>query len=461
MDLPEAVRRSISKFSMLSGGETVLVGLSGGPDSTCLAMVLKELSPELSLSVRTLYVDHGLRPEETPGEIRFARELSAGLDMPFSVRNVEAGPFAREHGLSIQEAARRLRLAALEEEARETGSRLIALGHNLDDQAETMVMRFLRGSGPTGLAGIAPVRGQFIRPLIETERKDIEAFLSRRQVVPIRDPSNLKLDYLRNRLRVQVMPLLREINPDLSRTLAHTAEVFREEERYFSILVTKALMKLISRKTDTSIELFLAPLEAMEKVILRRVLRRAIDETRGLRGIGFPHVEDIITLLKEGLPGDRVHLPGGVRVIKKYSTVLLTSEEPVRLGTYSLEAGGEVLLGEAGLVIAASVSHEKPSFEPDYRYSAVFDAGKAAGPFTVRPRQDGDSFLPLGFGRTKKLQDFFVDAKVPREERDAVPIVTTREGEILWVVGHRGDERFRPTDETRTFLILRATPARA
>jgi tRNA(Ile)-lysidine synthase len=209
-------------------------------------------------------------------------------------------------------------------------------------------------------------------------------------------------------------------------------------------------MKLITRKTDSRIELFLIPVEAMEKVILRRVLRRVIEETKGLRGISFIHIEDIIDLIKKGVAGDRIYLPGDMRVIKDYSTLILTSEPPVTLSTCPLLVPGETILKEAGILIKASVL-ELPfeaavgDFQAD---SALFDTAKLVFPLVARARKDGDSFYPHGFGKRKKLQDFFVDEKVPRDERNRVPLITSGK-DIIWVVGYRGDERFKVTEETK------------
>jgi tRNA(Ile)-lysidine synthase len=220
-------------------------------------------------------------------------------------------------------------------------------------------------------------------------------------------------------------------------------------------------MRLISRKTNARIELFLSPLEVMERVILRRTLRRAINETRGLRGINFIHIEDIIDLIKKGKTGGRLYLPHDIRAIKDYSTLILTSEPPVKLDTYTLEVPGELVLKEAGVFIKASFVEPSDFGEKsqgvrehaEFKTLAILDAEKMIFPLVVRPRKRGDFFYPLGFGKKKKLQDFFVDEKVPRDERDAIPLIVSGE-DIIWVVGYRGDERFRITDETKKILKL-------
>jgi tRNA(Ile)-lysidine synthase len=437
---------------MLRGGETVLVGLSGGPDSVCLLRALDIIRPSLNLSLYALYIDHGLRPDETPMEIDFCKNLCERLSVPFIHREIDVKGYALMHGLGKQEAGRELRYALFDEVSASINARKVALGHTADDRAETFIMRLLRGAGTKGLSGIPPVRKNIIRPLIDVERREIEKFLGKEEIGFIVDSSNLAQDYLRNRIRHSIVPALKEINPEIIETISRTAEILEEEERYLEIQVTKVLMKLITRKSDFGIELFITPLETMDKVILRRVVRRAISETRGLRGISMKNVEDIIKLIKEGSSGSRICLPGGMRVIKKYSTLLITSEKSAALGTYELRIPGEVVIREGEVMIKASVTEEMPETDTD-RTKAVFDAGKVKSTLIIRSRREGDFFYPSGFGRRKKLQDFFVDEKVPRDERDSVPLALSGD-EIVWIAGRRQDGRFAPDKNTARFLLL-------
>jgi tRNA(Ile)-lysidine synthase len=460
-ELFQKVKKIIEKYFMLSGRERVLIALSGGPDSVCLLHILKKLQEEFRLDLHALYVDHGLRPGEAGLEIDFCKNLCAKFKLPFLTKKIDVKCYAKDKKLNIQEAARELRYRAFEETARELNAEKIALGHTADDQAETLIMRLLRGTGPAGLSGIPPVRGKFIRPLIEVQRREIEQYLGEEKIAFIVDSSNLKRDYLRNDIRLSLMPRIKEINPNIVDTLSRTASIFREEERYFEIVVAKALMKLMSRKTNFRIELFLSPLAAMEKIILRRTLRRAIDETTGLRGINFIHIEDISELVKKGKPGDRLYLPHGIRAIKAYSTLILTSEPTVRLNSYTLNVPGEIILKEAEVLIHASLGEIQDFEEPsrsvrehaDFKTSATFDAERLIFPLIIRSRQEGDFFYPSGFGKKKKLQDFFVDEKVPRDERDAIPLIVSAD-DIVWVAGYRGDERFKVTDKTEKILKL-------
>lgn len=443
MDILNKVRSTIERYSMLKGGEKVLIALSGGPDSVTLLHILNELKGEMILTLHALYIDHGLRPEETPDEIEFCGEITGRLSIPFSFRKIDVRAYADSERLNLQEAARQLRYLAFDEEADSSGADRIATGHNADDQVETLIMRLIRGSGPRGLSGIPPLRGRVIRPLIETNREEIEDYLKSRDIRYMTDTSNLKGYYLRNRIRRQVMPVLKKYNPRIVGVLCRTAGIIREEDSHIDLTVTKALMRLISRKDERRVELFLSPLENLEKVILRRVLIRVIEETRGLRGVGIEHIEDIISLIRHGETGSRLYLPGSIRAVRGYSTLIITSEPPRRLGKYTLNIPGETLLKEAGIVLTAEIVDESYGGTANGRSEALFDIERLKMPIRVRSRVPGDFFYPSMFGRRKKLQDYLVDEKVPRDERDAVPLLISGD-DIIWVVGYRADERYRP-----------------
>ena len=309
------------------------------------------------------------------------------------------------------------------------------------------------------MSGIPPVRKNIIRPLIEIERKDIEEFLFHNvgaiheSPLPfVVDSSNLKKDYFRNWLRLTVMSELKLRNPSLVRNICRTMEIIREEDDYLEIVVTKTLMRLVSRKSNDTIELFLSPLQTIERPILRRVLRRALDATEGLRGISLAHVEDMISLIKTGNSGDRIYLPGGIRVIRDYSILKITSVSPVKIGEYEIAPSFEIDIREAGFKIKALLE-EKGQGQEANKYSVLLDAGAMTFPLKVRHRRNGDFFYPHGFGNSKKLQNYFVDEKVPRDERDSVPIIVSG-NDIVWIAGYRTDERFRVTEKTEKFLRL-------
>lgn len=469
MGIIDNVKKTIKKYSLISKNDHILVGLSGGPDSVCLLKILNSLKDELDIKISAAYIDHGLRPGEIIYEKKICHDLCKSLNVFYIEKSVDVKTYIKQTGFNKQEAARELRYSAFYDIAFDIKANKIALGHNADDQAETIIMRILRGSGPTGLSGIPPIRlykknltdykVHVIRPLIETERTDIEKFLQKENLTFAIDSSNLKDEYLRNKIRHILMPFFKKVNKDIVRTICKTADILRDEERYFELTVTKSLMKLISRKSNEHIELFLAPLESMDSVLIRRVLRRAIDETIGLKGINFNHIEDIINLIKCGKAGDRLYLPHNIRVIKGYSNLVLTSQKPRQLTPSILNIQGESILKESSIVLQSEILDvDNLKDYGDGKKSASFDFDKLIPPLKIRGRIDGDFFYPFGLGKKKKIQDFFVDEKIPRDERNSIPLLVDSCNNIFWVVGYRIDDRYKVDKNTKRVLKLTIKP---
>lgn len=447
---------TIEKYNMLSFSDHVLVGLSGGPDSVCLLLTLNQLKSKYNLKISAIYIDHGLRPSDVPKEIEFCKKFCDDLNITFYSHSVNVKEFAIKERINLQEAARILRYATFDQISINIKADKIALGHNADDQAETVMMRLLRGAGPAGLSGIPPVRKKIIRPLIEIERTEIEEFLKKNKVNFVLDPSNANTKYMRNKIRHILMPAIKKISPQATKIISKTADIIREENDYINVSVTKALMRLMSRKTDQKVELFCNPMEILNIVILRRALRVAIDSVKDLKGIEFDHIEEIIRLIKKGKPGDRIYLPKGIRAIKGYSTIIITSEPPQKLSTYQIDMPKEISIKEISMTL--DIKELSIGEIQDYgngKNLIYIDAEKIKFPLIIRPRKEGDYFYPFGFGKKKKLQDFFVDEKIPRDERDLIPIIES-EGNIVCIVGYRLDDRFKIDHNTKRCLQIKA-----
>lgn len=452
MDLSGKTLHIIQKYSMLQHGDRVLIGLSGGPDSVCLSIILDELKDNFNLSLYALYVNHGLRPEESERERSFCNQFCDARSIRFHAEAVPTQEYAAERRLSIQEAARVLRYRALEKTADTIQAGRIAVGHTADDQTETVLMRLIRGAGRKGLSGIPPVRDRIIRPLIGIKRVEIESFLTGNDISSLSDPSNYQHNYTRNRIRLEILPLLRKENRSIVETVNRVAEVLRAEDAFLQTITNKAMMRIITRKTDQSIELSLVPLLTIDIAILRRVIRRAVSETGCGRSVELSHIDTVIRLIKTGKSGDSIQLPHGVRAVRSYSTVRITREKVVGLESRTLTVPGDTLFPQNGMRVTAELSDRPVSSLG--RDTALCDYDSLTQPLQVRKRREGDYFYPAGFGKRKKLQDFFVDEKVPREARDTVPVIVSGD-EVVWIAGYRMDERFVAKEETRRYLLLR------
>lgn len=457
MNIIKKAKETVEKYSMFYRNVHIVIGFSGGPDSVCLSIILRKLQKNYGLNLSAVYIDHGLRPDDTEGEIAFCRNLCEFLSIDFFVRTLKSqSPKGSQKSHNLHDRLRKLRYAEYYKLAFELRADIIALGHTMDDQTETIIMNLLRGSGKSGLSGIPPVNGNIIRPLIEVKREEIESFLAQEKIDFITDPSNKKDIYLRNRIRHNLIPQLKQINPSLSDALSHSADIYRDEDDYLERFVAQELEEILFQRDSYTIELLLSPFKEKDKAIQRRIIRRALESSAGLRGITFSHIENVLTLFNKGKSGDSLDLPGNVRAIKSYSILKITSQMSDKLTEYKLDVPGSVCLKEVSCMIKSEII-EKEKAAGDGKKAALFASELLTMPLTIRPRKPGDYFYPLGFGKKKKLQDFFVDKKIPRDHRDTIALVTSGD-DIIWVVGYRMDDRFKVRSHTTHCVQLKVEP---
>lgn len=459
--MEEKVRAAIERHRLFTPGERVVVAVSGGADSVALLHLLWRWRTELGLDLHVAHLNHRLRPEAEE-EAAFVRRLAQAWGLPLTVGQREVACLARS-GESLEDVARRVRRRFLAEVADAVGAAKIALGHHANDQAETVLLHLLRGSGATGLAGMAWQRGKFVRPLLGVTRTEIEAYCRRYGLSYVRDPSNAVPAFLRNRVRHELLPLLLErYNPNLVRTLGQTAAILAEEEAYLESALDRVWPELKVTEQDGRVLLRVAALLAQPLALQRRAVRRAFFTLVGRENpfLTFDHVEEVLTLATTR-GGRRLHLPRGV-VVGQEAGNLVFAVGKVGAGRprvcwpvcRRLPVPGEVLFGD-WLIKAALQPAEKNLPLPAGHLEAACDFGRLPQPLFLRYWQPGDFFWPLGLGGRKKLQDFFVDAKVPREERAHIPLVVCPEG-IVWIVGYRLDERWRVRPDTTAVLRLYA-----
>jgi len=465
------------KHKMFDGVETVLIALSGGADSVSLMTLMAELG----INISALYVDHGLRPTQTPSEIEFCSELCHKLKINLMVESVDVYQYQREHNIGISASARIKRYEALSDAAYKIGARHIALGHNKDDQCETFLINMLRGSGMSGLCGMPPIRDNticaqsvvepqsvverltLIRPLLSVNRSEIRSFLESRRINYITDPSNLTNKYLRNNIRSSLIPLLKKYNPSVMQTIYNTTEILSVEDRFLDSMVYRMMLEIVIKREDRVIELSLNKLSSIDLAILRRIIRQVLNHFN--LTLGLIHIDSIIILIKNLNTGDRLTLPDGLIAIKDRDRLIIKNERLsiIPLIERNLIIPGDTNINNIGTLIRATCkSYDCP--EPDGLPMKIYKDGLDEGLFDydkinkgilkVRARKKGDFFYPQGFGRKKKLQDFFVDEKIPRDERDSIPIISLGD-DIVWIAGLRADQRFVVSDDTAKILRLK------
>jgi tRNA(Ile)-lysidine synthase len=461
-DLTDAVRETIRRFGLISQRDTVLAAVSGGPDSVCMLYVLAELRGELGFELRVAHLDHRFRGEESRGDAEFVRELASDLDLPCRCEEENVPEFLLSHAMSKQEAARMLRYRFLIRVAKQEYCQRIATGHNADDQAETVLMRVLRGAGPDGLAGIPIKRdGLIIRPLLRVRRSDVEAYLDERRLAFRTDASNLVASSsLRNRVRLDLMPRLAEYNPNVSQALSNLGAIMAGVSGHLARLTDRALPEVVKTARLGQFALDLDRLAGYDEALQRSVFRRIFESLRpDLPPLLFRHVEAMMDLVRGGEVGASVELPDGARARLEHGClVVVHGEGPPPLPARELPVPGAVVFDDAGIAITAELIPTEAALaelEGADRRAAFFDWDALRPPLTVRPRREGDRFQPFGMTGTKSLKEYFIDSKVASSFRPAVPLVIDRQG-ILWVVGMRRSATAPVTTATRTALALRA-----
>jgi tRNA(Ile)-lysidine synthase len=456
-DTIRKVRDTLSRYGMLEPGELVIVAVSGGPDSVCLLDVLCELMVDLGIRLVVAHYDHGLRPSEDESETEFVRRLSLSMNLSFEIE--KATHLNRGKGASLEERARAARYAFLEKMRRKHHARKIALGHNLNDQAETVIMRLLRGSGPSGLAGIPPSReDRIIRPLIEIKREEVLSYLEARGLTSMTDSSNLTPAHLRNRIRIELLPRLLEYQPRLIEHLGQLARILREEDRYLDLIVENWVESEVEWATEDEVSLSLPSFNALPRALRSRVTRRLIKWIRkDLRRIGQDHILSVENLAAGPEPQGELTLPDGMRIRRTYDTLVFSSEPDREPPGFHVLLEGPGAYPVEGINRRVSLFEMERKGEPDMTgspWAAYLDADRIRYPLVLRNFRPGDRFIPLGMAGHKKVKDFFIDLKVPSETRASTPILTMEDTPI-WVCGYRIDERFRVTPET--VRILRVT----
>jgi len=473
--LVRKVGRIVREERLLAAGDCCVVGVSGGPDSMALLHVLSELAQGLGIFLVAAHADHGLRPQEAQAEADLVRQAVADLGWPCVCRSLPVLAHAREQGLSVEHAARNLRYEFLAGVAAEHGARKIALGHTADDQAEELLLRLIRGTGLAGLSGMEMSRdGWLIRPLLSTIKQELLEYLKCKNIAFSLDSSNLQRLYLRNRVRLDLLPLLeKEFNPNIRARLLDTAEILRAEEELLSGLADAAFASvLVAEKGGLAgLSLSLSAFDREPVALQRRILEHACwrMECRP----SFRQIAQLLRLAVEPGGGGQLHLARGLRVRRQDGELVfsyprgkealrgnLATEEPSSF-SQEIPGPGEYLLAGTGRKIVVEELAACPDFlKLQDRMRQCLDAASLSFPLVVRSFRPGDRFWPLGAPGRKKVGDFFTDQKIPKAERLRIPVLEDREG-IVALLGLRPDRRCAPTAATCRFLTVTLHPSSA
>jgi tRNA(Ile)-lysidine synthase len=459
----------IETHGLFETGERVLVGVSGGPDSTALLCALHALRENFGWTVGAIHVNHQLRGEESEEDARYVGELCREREIPLRIVRIDVSEHLRRFGGNKQDVARRLRYEAFREAAGEWGASRLALAHHADDQAETILMRILRGTGPGGLAGMERIRRWngiwIVRPLLSFTRQEIEAFCKEQGLRPRQDSSNFSTAYTRNRVRLQLMPMLESFNPRVREALVQLSDIVREEERVWEQWVKKEAGRVTIRREKGLAELdvssFLHLPVALQRRTVKLILSYLLDE--GTPEATLDAVERARMLAVGDHPSASADLPGGILAEREYGILRLTRRNNMTMDPAKAMRAGVVRIPLAipGTTRLSGLSGVIEAIETDRRLHdpgtcsdwAVFDLDALDAPIVVRSRLPGDRMTVFGMEGTKKLKDLMMEARIPRRVRDRHPVVEAG-GRVLWVPGVRRSALAPVTSGTRRFLYL-------
>ena len=464
------LRDFCEKNSLLQRGKTVLVACSGGPDSMAMLDMLLNLKAEMGFSLAVAHFEHGIRGQESLNDAAFVQEYCDRHDVPFYMKSANVPEWSRTHGESLETSARKLRYSFLQETAKIIGGADIATAHHRDDQAETVLMHILRGSGLTGLSGIRPRRGNIIRPVLFLSKEQLMDYCYMNGIEARMDRTNEIADCTRNRIRLNLMPnLASTYNQGITEGLCHLAEIAATDGDYLQQESLKAYEKLVNVRDGIlkfQIEEFLKLHTAIQRRIIQKMVSVVSDNKSadnfsfcGISNWGYVHLKLLSDFIENGRTGTRISLPGDIQASMDYGVISIFRKTALALSSVNqenieLQVPGDTFLKNGGGCISAEIYEgELPEKIRSNKsvFQVILDYKKCCGRLQVKYRRDGDR-IQLKAG-SKKLKDFFIDRKIPREERAKIPLIWDDRG-ILWVVGVKHTQLGVYDENTELFLVL-------
>jgi len=442
---------------MILPDDIVVVGVSGGADSMALLHVLLRMSQEIKLHLFAVHIEHGIRGKPSEEDALFVEEYCRKNQVPCEVRYMDVKKIAREQKMTLEQAGRAARYQVFDEVAERLHAQKIAVAHHMDDQAETILLHLLRGSGLKGLVGMEPIReGRIIRPFIGVSRQQILDYCHAFGIPYRTDHTNFDTQYTRNRVRLELIPYLeKHFNPEIRFTLSRTSDILRVEEDFLE-QQTASVYADVVRKGENGLRIILNRFALLHKAMQRRIIRMLVEELAGgTQDVELRHIEEVIELCLQGGTGQGLDMPGGVRVTKGYDHAYFSrmSDEKEDF-CYPIPKNGQVSIPSMHARLVCSVQEGLP---PDLTshgpYVQYFDADRWPEDAVIRFRRNGDRIHPLGSPGSKKLKDYFIDRKIDRWERDKIPIIASG-SQVLWVVGYDIGDTVKITESTHSILKM-------
>lgn len=452
------VKAIIKKHKLIDRSDKIVIGVSGGHDSMTLLYVLEGLKEELDFEIAVAHINHGIRGAEADADEDYVRGISKDLGLEFYSLKANMDEYAKEHKLTSEEAGREIRYDFFRQTLKKSGGNKIAVAHNKDDQAETLLMRFMRGTGIDGLRGMEFKTRDIIRPILDVERSEIEKYCEDMSISPRIDKTNMMPIYGRNKVRLELIPYIEKtFNSNITNTLARTSEIMKVDSDFLMEYTEEKFMACLEEKGKAKIVLDIGKLDSLHKAVKTRVIRRAIEELiTNLKGIEKKHIEDICKLINNQKTGKKINLTNNIIVTSSYENLII--EKNIKTQDLSFNHRLGINTTTHIEVLASKIKSNVYPIEDvniDFNNKLVkcFDYDNIKSEIYVRNRKNGDRFSPIGMIGSKKLKSFFIDEKIPKEERDKTPLILEGEN-IIWVVGHRISEDYKVTSNTSRVLVL-------
>lgn len=454
----EKVFDTINRHNLIEKGDKIVLGISGGPDSVCLLHILNRLKEQLDIEIYAAHLNHQIRGIEAQKDALYVTHLCEKMGIKYFVRSIDVPKYCKKNKLSIEDGARKLRYEMFYEIMQKTHANKIAIAHNTNDQAETILMRIMRGTGLQGLRGIEYIRDNIIiRPILDIERSEIEKYCEYYNLNPRIDKTNLDPIYTRNKIRLKLLPYMQEnFNSNVIKAIVRMSNTIKEDSDYIE---SNALMQFeeICEVSDDSITIPVSLFADLHNSIKYRVLRYAIKYVLGdTNFIDQKHILEIIELEPDKKIGKKLNLPRGLFVYRKKNSIIITIKEIISEDAeycYRIPKNGFVKIKELGILVdTETVSIQKYNISKNEgKNNRWFDANKTKGDLNVRNRRPGDK-ITLSIGN-KKLKNLFIDMKIPKEERNNIPIIVDDE-DVLCVGTYRTSEKFKVDESTKEVLRI-------
>lgn len=456
--MKDKVLSIVKEYDLIKENENIVIGVSGGPDSMALLYILLELKESIDFKIFVAHLNHGVRGKDAKKDQLFVEEECKKLNLPYYTKTISMVEYGKEKGITAEEAGRELRYGFFREILKKQGGGKIAVAHNKNDQAETVIMRFMRGTGIDGLKGMEFISEDIIRPILSINRAEIENYIEEKKIETVLDKTNLQPIYSRNKVRLELIPYIEEnFNPNIIDTIWRISNLSQIDSEFLEKHSKKLFNQVVIKDGKNSIILDGRKILELDRSIQQRIIRNGIGKINGtLQGITESHVIFGLNLLLNGHTGKSINIINNIVIRLNYNELIIEKEINIKKKDYiyELKYPGVEFVEELGYSFNMEIIdfQEGLKFEKS-KYIGYFDLDKINGDLFLRNRRAGDRFTPFGMKGSKKIKDYFIDEKINKESRDIIPILTDK-NHILWLVGYRTSERYKINRNTEKILKI-------